>query len=175
MAVSNIRYMSWLQRYSLQSRQRLDIALLHFFQHFRKVYVGEVVMHASKVYERLRETVGIEDHLALLDVILRKVIHNLKVSHQMMLGAGWCGAGRWSWCRLLPPAFVSRARMQSIPLTAAASQQTDVSHMRHVRLLAHRSNHDDGVSRRLYCHSLCGGHVKRQPLSGLLLGLVTPA
>ena len=60
-------------------RQRLDIALLHFFQHFRKVYVGEVVMHASKVYERLREMVGIDDHLALLDVILRKVIHNLKV------------------------------------------------------------------------------------------------
>jgi exportin-7 len=64
----------------MTSRQRLDIALLHFFQHFRKVYVGEVVMHATKVYERLRETVGIDDHLALLDVILRKVIHNLKVS-----------------------------------------------------------------------------------------------
>jgi len=28
-------------RYSEQSRQRLDVALLHFFQHFRKVYVGE--------------------------------------------------------------------------------------------------------------------------------------
>lgn len=44
-----------------------------------QVYVGEVVMHSSKVYERLRENVGIDDHLALLNVILTKVIHNLKV------------------------------------------------------------------------------------------------
>lgn len=35
-------------------------------------------MHSSKVYERLRENVGIDDHLALLNVILTKVIHNLK-------------------------------------------------------------------------------------------------
>lgn len=44
-----------------------------------QVYVGEVVMHSSKVYERLRDNVGIDDHLALLNVILTKVIHNLKV------------------------------------------------------------------------------------------------
>jgi hypothetical protein len=31
------------------SRQRLDIALLGFFQNFRKVYIGEQVMHCSKV------------------------------------------------------------------------------------------------------------------------------
>jgi exportin-7 len=79
-----------VQRYTLTSRQRLDIALLHFFQHFRKVYVGEVVMHATKVYERLRETVGIDDHLALLDVILRKVIHNLKVTSTPVLATPVC-------------------------------------------------------------------------------------
>eukprot|EP00892_Ulva_mutabilis_P000722 jgi/Ulvmu1/10650/UM066_0031.1 len=67
-----------LARYGDASRQRLDVALLTFFQHFRKVYVGEVVMHSSKVYERLRDHVGIDDHLALLNVILTKVIHNLK-------------------------------------------------------------------------------------------------
>ena len=36
-------------RYGERSRQRLDIALLSFFQSFRKVYVGEQVMHSSKV------------------------------------------------------------------------------------------------------------------------------
>jgi hypothetical protein len=66
-------------RYGEESRQRLDVALLHFFQHFRKVYIGEVMMHSSKVYQRLKEVVGIEDHLALLNVILNKVAHNLKV------------------------------------------------------------------------------------------------
>jgi exportin-7 len=37
------------QRYGEKSRQRLDLALLSFFQNFRRVYVGETVMHASKV------------------------------------------------------------------------------------------------------------------------------
>jgi len=37
------------QRYGEHSRQRLDIAILGFFQGFRKVYIGEQVMHASKV------------------------------------------------------------------------------------------------------------------------------
>jgi exportin-7 len=36
-------------RYAERSRQRLDIAILSFFQSFRKVYVGEQVMHSSKV------------------------------------------------------------------------------------------------------------------------------
>ena len=42
------------QRYDIRSRQRLDAALLAFFQHFRKVYVGDQVMQSSKVYARYR-------------------------------------------------------------------------------------------------------------------------
>lgn len=37
------------QRFSERSHQRLDLALLTFFQAFRKAYVGEHVMHTSKV------------------------------------------------------------------------------------------------------------------------------
>lgn len=37
------------QRTGEHSRQRLDIALIGFFQSFRKVYVGEQVMTCSKV------------------------------------------------------------------------------------------------------------------------------
>lgn len=36
-------------RYGERSRQRLDLAVLAFFQSFRKVYVGEQTMHSSKV------------------------------------------------------------------------------------------------------------------------------
>lgn len=36
------------QRYGERTHQRLDIALLTFFQSFRKVYVGEHAMHTSK-------------------------------------------------------------------------------------------------------------------------------
>lgn len=37
------------QRYGEISKQRLDRAILTFFQHFRKSYVGDQAMHSSKV------------------------------------------------------------------------------------------------------------------------------
>ncbi|CAI5478824.1 unnamed protein product [Closterium sp. Yama58-4] len=37
------------QRYDERSKQRLDLAVLSFFQNFRRVYVGDQAMHASKV------------------------------------------------------------------------------------------------------------------------------
>ena len=43
-------------RYGERSRQRLDIAILSFFQSFRKVYVGEQVMHSSKVRRSLPQS-----------------------------------------------------------------------------------------------------------------------
>jgi len=67
------------QRYGETSRQRLDMAILHFFQCFRKVYIGEQVMHSSKVYGRLGERLGLTDHPAVLNVMLAKVAKNLQV------------------------------------------------------------------------------------------------
>ncbi|KAG2485018.1 hypothetical protein HYH03_016221 [Edaphochlamys debaryana] len=66
-------------RYSERSRQRLDTALLYFLQCFRKVYIGEQVMHSSKVYTRLAERLGLEDHSAVLAVMLAKIGTNLRV------------------------------------------------------------------------------------------------
>lgn len=37
------------QRYNERSKQRLDLAILIFFQNFRRVYVGDQAMHSSKV------------------------------------------------------------------------------------------------------------------------------
>ncbi|KAL6753879.1 armadillo-type protein [Haematococcus lacustris] len=68
-----------LQRYGNLHRQRLDAALLHFFQCFRKVYIGEQVMHSSKVYGCLTERLGLADHPAVLNVMLAKVAKNLSV------------------------------------------------------------------------------------------------
>ncbi|XP_030465561.1 uncharacterized protein LOC115684822 isoform X1 [Syzygium oleosum] len=67
------------QRYGELSKQRLDRALLTFFQHFRKSYVGDQAMHSSKqLYARLSELLGIHDHLLLLNVIMSKIATNLK-------------------------------------------------------------------------------------------------
>jgi len=68
-----------ITRYGERSRQRLDLALLSFFQNFRKVYIGEQVMHTSRVYQRLKEKLGLGDHLAIVAVMLGKIATNLKV------------------------------------------------------------------------------------------------
>ncbi|CAA3005622.1 exportin-7 isoform X1 [Olea europaea subsp. europaea] len=66
------------QRYGELSKQRLDRAILTFFQHLRKSYVGDQAMHSSKLYTRLSELLGLHDHLLLLDFIVRKIATNLK-------------------------------------------------------------------------------------------------
>lgn len=67
------------RRYGEHSRQRLDLAILAFFQNFRKVYIGEQVMHSSKVYTKLSERLGLADHLTVMNVMLAKIATNLKV------------------------------------------------------------------------------------------------
>lgn len=68
-----------VQRYSQISKQRLDRAILTFFQHFRKSYVGDQAMHSSKqLYSRLSELLGLQDHLMVLNVIVGKIATNLK-------------------------------------------------------------------------------------------------
>ncbi|KAJ8755473.1 hypothetical protein K2173_019271 [Erythroxylum novogranatense] len=66
------------QRYGELSKQRLDRAILTFFQHFRKSYVGDQAVHSSKLYARLSELLGLHDHLLLLNVIVAKIATNLK-------------------------------------------------------------------------------------------------
>ncbi|KAM7472621.1 hypothetical protein LguiA_010804 [Lonicera macranthoides] len=66
------------QRYGAISKQRLDRAILTFFQHFRKSYVGDQAMHSSKLYARLSDLIGLHDHLLLLNVIVGKIATNLK-------------------------------------------------------------------------------------------------
>uniref|UniRef100_A0A1J3GYT8 Exportin-7-A n=1 Tax=Noccaea caerulescens TaxID=107243 RepID=A0A1J3GYT8_NOCCA len=66
------------QRYGEISKQRLDRAILTFFQNFRKSYVGDQAMHSSKLYARLKDLLGLHDHLVLLNVIVGKIATNLK-------------------------------------------------------------------------------------------------
>lgn len=66
------------QRYQELSKQRLDRAILVFVQSFRRSYVGDQAMHSSKLYGRLSELLGLNDHLILLNVIVGKIATNLK-------------------------------------------------------------------------------------------------
>eukprot|EP00850_Spirogloea_muscicola_P007102 SM000035S13082 [mRNA] locus=s35:297618:305506:+ [translate_table: standard] len=68
-----------IQRYNHRSKQRLDLAILSFFQNFRRVYVGDQAMHSSKaLYTRLTELLGLQDHLMVLNVTVGKIAQNLK-------------------------------------------------------------------------------------------------
>lgn len=51
----------------------LDLAILYFFEQFRKIYVGEQVKKTSKVFTRLNEVLNIKDDGAMLDVIINKM------------------------------------------------------------------------------------------------------
>nr|XP_032525932.1 exportin-7 [Danaus plexippus plexippus] len=58
--------------------EKLELAMMSFFEAFRKIYVGEQVQKNSKVYGRLSEVLGLNNESQLLSVIMRKIITNLK-------------------------------------------------------------------------------------------------
>ena len=53
--------------------EKLELALLSFFEQFRKIYVGDQVQKTSKVYRRLSEVLGLNDESMVLAVIVRKM------------------------------------------------------------------------------------------------------
>ena len=60
--------------------QRLELALLYFFQYFRKAYIGEQANVSSpNLYQRLTERVGVSDNVMVMNVIVNKAMSNLKV------------------------------------------------------------------------------------------------
>lgn len=66
-------------RHGMRSRQKLDLALIDFYQNFRRVYIGEQVVQSSRVYAKLREQCGVANHLGVMSSMLSKIATNLKV------------------------------------------------------------------------------------------------
>ncbi|XP_073525955.1 exportin-7-B-like [Phyllobates terribilis] len=67
------------QRYSEQSKQRLDLAVLSYFESLKRSYIGDDAMHASKqFYVRLSSLVRLHDHLLVLNVMIQKLASNLR-------------------------------------------------------------------------------------------------
>ncbi|CAD1475136.1 unnamed protein product, partial [Heterotrigona itama] len=58
--------------------EKLELAMLSFFEQFRKVYVGDQVQKNSKVYRRLSDVLGVNDESMVLGILIRKIITNLK-------------------------------------------------------------------------------------------------
>ena len=58
--------------------EKLDLAMLNFFEQFRKIFIGDQVQKSSKVYRRMSELLGIQDETMWLNVVTTKIITNLK-------------------------------------------------------------------------------------------------
>ncbi|GFY49640.1 exportin-7 [Trichonephila inaurata madagascariensis] len=65
-------------RISQNGCEKLELAMIFFFQQFRKIYVGDQIQRASKVYKRLSEVLGVADESMVLSVFVRKILTNLK-------------------------------------------------------------------------------------------------
>jgi exportin-7 len=57
--------------------ERLELAMMSFFEHFRKIYIGDQITK-SKVYKILAERLGINDESVLLTIYIRKIVLNMK-------------------------------------------------------------------------------------------------
>jgi exportin-7 len=55
------------------SCEKLDLAVLNFFEQFRKIFVGDQVQKSSKVYKRMSELLGIQDETMWLNVVTGKM------------------------------------------------------------------------------------------------------
>ena len=63
---------------SCSCSEKIDLAILNFFEQFRKIFIGDQVQKSSKVYKRMSEVLGIQDETMWLNVVTSKLITNLK-------------------------------------------------------------------------------------------------
>uniref|UniRef100_A0A8B9NTH3 Exportin 7 n=1 Tax=Apteryx owenii TaxID=8824 RepID=A0A8B9NTH3_APTOW len=65
-------------RLAQAGNEKLELAMLSFFEQFRKIYIGDQVQKSSKLYRRLSEVLGLNDETMVLSVFIGKIITNLK-------------------------------------------------------------------------------------------------
>ncbi|XP_072177284.1 exportin-7-like [Diadema setosum] len=58
--------------------EKLDIAMLSFFEQFTKIYLGHQIQKSSKLYRTLSQVLGLQDESMVLSVFIGKIITNLK-------------------------------------------------------------------------------------------------
>ncbi|GBC18414.2 uncharacterized protein OCT59_006460 [Rhizophagus irregularis] len=57
--------------------EKFELALIYFFQQFRKSYIGESAQRVSKVYSKLSD-IGYNDQSMLLNAIIQRIAKNLE-------------------------------------------------------------------------------------------------
>ncbi|KAI8393567.1 armadillo-type protein [Radiomyces spectabilis] len=57
--------------------EKLDLAFIAFFNQFKKSYMGDS-MSGKEIYTKINEVFGINDHVQMLSMIMRKIVGNLQ-------------------------------------------------------------------------------------------------
>ncbi|KAL5104547.1 Exportin-7 [Taenia crassiceps] len=57
---------------------RLELAVITFLERFRRIYVGENISRASRMYQSLSDLVGISDEQTILQIFIGKILLNLR-------------------------------------------------------------------------------------------------
>ncbi|KAL5971532.1 Exportin-7, partial [Taenia solium] len=57
---------------------RLELAVITFLERFRRIYVGENISRASRMYQSLSDLVGISDEQTILQIFVGKILLNLR-------------------------------------------------------------------------------------------------
>ncbi|OWK07319.1 XPO7 [Cervus elaphus hippelaphus] len=60
-------------RLAQAGNEKLELAMLSFFEQFRKIYIGDQVQKSSKLYRRLSEVLGLNDETMVLSVFIGKI------------------------------------------------------------------------------------------------------
>uniref|UniRef100_UPI00398E7A80 ran-binding protein 17-like isoform X1 n=2 Tax=Pristiophorus japonicus TaxID=55135 RepID=UPI00398E7A80 len=58
--------------------EKIELAMLSFFDQFRKTYIGDQLHRSSKVYVRISEVLSLTDETRVLEAFVAKVVNNLK-------------------------------------------------------------------------------------------------
>ncbi|OWK49924.1 Exportin-7, partial [Lonchura striata] len=68
--------------------EKLELAVLSFFEQFRKIYIGDQVQKSSKLYRRLSEVLGLNDETMVLSVFIGKIMFLEAQSRFSMVSLG---------------------------------------------------------------------------------------
>ncbi|GAU92882.1 hypothetical protein RvY_04905-2 [Ramazzottius varieornatus] len=72
-----MRLMSFTDtRLGRRKSEKLELAILQFFEYFRKVYIGD--QSPKGVYSVMKAELGIDDELMVMSIMIRKIVTNLK-------------------------------------------------------------------------------------------------
>ena len=59
--------------FATKRNEKLDLAILNYFDQFRKIFLGDQAQKSSKIYQKMSEMLGIHDETMWLNLVTTKM------------------------------------------------------------------------------------------------------